>query len=1026
MTIAAIRTGGGVRCFLNAVKSALSSACLLSKKSLHAPVTRYRNNNAMVPSVPHAADTTARLEMPKIVFAAQYFFPLVGGAEHSASILLQGLAKRGCRVEAICQGPGESLLHNGIPVRRVPGPDTMKCAIVTAKPDVLLTQLHLAPFVIQTARHLRIPAVLIVPSHEPVCPAPMELVSCDRRCRRCPHWQSQKDFMLQQRRAIEEADALCSCSRYMAGIIEEFYGRQSFVWYPPLDRSSQYCADPDPDGRRYITMCTAIRFKGIETFAAIARRLPEYRFLVAGRGNPETYGLHDMENLSCWPDTTPARFYAATILMLVPSIGPEAFGRTAIEAMANGIPVVASCIGGMPEAVGEAGVLIQNIHHIPSWTEQIRRLLSDPALYREYQERGFRHCEKFSSDRTIAAFEAHLMKLLETPARGSAGAWRSGSGNNAKSVPPRPLHIVWEGALFRHHSFALVNREICRRLLDAGGTVSILSCESDQFCAENDQRLAARAANIRSGICPPADIHVRHRWPPDFSPPPSGRWVMIQPWEFGSLPESWVDPIVGLVDEVWAPTTFVQDTYIQAGVPSELVQVIPWGVDTRFFSPDARPAVLATRKRFKFLFVGGTIHRKGIDVLLTAYIEAFTSADDVCLVIKDVGFYQEHAAAETVRATSRRPGAPEILYMNEDVPPGNLPGLYTACDCLVHPYRGEGYGLPIAEAMACALPVIVTGSGACLDFCSVDTARLVSAQRRYWDEKRVGDLKTVGNPFLAEPDITALAEHMRAVYNDRPAARALGRRACTHIRKNFTWDRTVRKIIERCEALRKRPVRRFQATAPQSCCGPHGAAWNLLDQGQEFRRKGDRQSAHAVFKQITEQYPEFEEGFTALGALLDEIGDREHAVSALRRAAELAPRSVSTYLRLGTALIKYNDHDNAEKAFKKARSLDFSALQPAIHLINLYRAQNRLSEAGQLLKTLISDNNRRAPILSMLGSISVSLQDAEGVVEAVRHLEKISPDHPTLTSLRHAIAGLADSPYGSAGRGGNRSDILKR
>ena len=53
--------------------------------------------------------------------------------------------------------------------------------------------------------------------------------------------------------------------------------------------------------------------------------------------------------------------------------------------------------------------------------------------------------------------------------------------------------------------------------------------------------------------------------------------------------------------------------------------------------------------------------------------------------------------------------------------------LYRSCDVLVHPYRGEGFGLPIAEAMASGLPVIVTGYGACLDFCDEDNALLVPA-----------------------------------------------------------------------------------------------------------------------------------------------------------------------------------------------------------------------------------------------------------------------------------------------------------
>ena len=40
-----------------------------------------------------------------------------------------------------------------------------------------------------------------------------------------------------------------------------------------------------------------------------------------------------------------------------------------------------------------------------------------------------------------------------------------------------------------------------------------------------------------------------------------------------------------------------------------------------------------------------------------------------------------------------------------------MPRLFAACDVLVHPYRGEGFGLPVLEAMACGLPVVVTAGG---------------------------------------------------------------------------------------------------------------------------------------------------------------------------------------------------------------------------------------------------------------------------------------------------------------------------
>ena len=85
-------------------------------------------------------------------------------------------------------------------------------------------------------------------------------------------------------------------------------------------------------------------------------------------------------------------------------------------------------------------------------------------------------------------------------------------------------------------------------------------------------------------------------------------------------------------------------------------------------------------------------------------------------------------------------------------------GLYAACDCLVHPYRGEGFALPVVEAMACGLPAIVTGAGPALDYASEATAFLVPARRTEFRECRVGDIETVGRPWMWEPDLDALVE----------------------------------------------------------------------------------------------------------------------------------------------------------------------------------------------------------------------------------------------------------------------------
>ncbi|MGH9466077.1 MAG: glycosyltransferase family 4 protein, partial [Terriglobales bacterium] len=300
------------------------------------------------------------------------------------------------------------------------------------------------------------------------------------------------------------------------------------------------------------------------------------------------------------------------------------------------------------------------------------------------------------------------------------------------------------------------------------------------------------------------DLTIRHGWPPDFTPPPAGRTALILPWEFGAIPRAWL-PGLARAAEVWVPSAFVRDVLLTAGVEPGRIVVIPNGVNPELFCPEGASARPPAARGTTFLFAGGAIRRKGMDLLLSAWRAAFTARDEVTLVIKDLGshsFYRHLSLAAEIAAAARDPRPAPIIYLNDACSEAEMAALYRGSDVLVLPYRGEGFGLPLAEALACGKPVITTAAGPAPEFCPLDAAWWVEAVARPVPVAMRPSGAMTGDLTWWEPSRAGLIAALRAAASASEAERRRkGAIGAAHMRQHYTWDAATGCYCERVTGL---------------------------------------------------------------------------------------------------------------------------------------------------------------------------------------------------------------------------------
>lgn len=264
-----------------------------------------------------------------------------------------------------------------------------------------------------------------------------------------------------------------------------------------------------------------------------------------------------------------------------------------------------------------------------------------------------------------------------------------------------------------------------------------------------------------------------------------GYWA----WETPKAPRSWVW-MADFLHEIWVPSRYVHDALVAAFTTEgrldliDRLRLMPHPVPLPVLKGHGERAAL----RESFGLQPGLVEvlslfdtkssavRKNPWGSIDAWMRAFPqSAETARLTLKASDLSDDRAATQQLNAVLAE--RDDIRVMADRLSDIDM-DRFTACfDIVLSLHRSEGFGLPLAEAMAAEVPVIATGYSGNTDFMTADSARLVP-----FDLIRIDDvdgpytgLEKDPDQVWADPDLDAAGRAIRELVDSHAMRQALGK-----------------------------------------------------------------------------------------------------------------------------------------------------------------------------------------------------------------------------------------------------------
>ena len=524
----------------------------------------------------------------------------------------------------------------------------------------------------------------------------------------------------------------------------------------------------------------------------------------------------------------------------------EGFGLPVLEAMSCGAPVIGSNTTSIPEVIGLESAMFDP-HDIDQIRNLIKRALLDTNFNSFLKSNSIKQSKKFSWKNTAQAAVNACKSIIDlSKSKTYPFDWENISAKNiqylntllhnlnkfklfnkindeefhiqvassidkntseidlyARKISTKIKALSWtiEGPLDSSYSLAILNRCFINSMKKSIDNLSIHITEGPGDYAPNTSFLkkyteiySLYKKSLESNLI--ADVSSRNLYPPRVHDL-SSKFNLLHSygWEESEFPSNWVNDFNIYLQGITVMSSLVKKILIDNGVCIP-IKVAGLGLDhldqSQYDEFDVGYDFDALNmKKYKILHVSSGFPRKGIDILLKAYEKSFSINDDISLIIKTFDNPHNNVVNQIQKSIAANPSFPHVLLIKEDLNDQDLKALFLKIDMLVAPSRGEGFGLPIGEAMRLGIPVVTTNWGGQLDFCNNQNSWLID-----YDFVPSESHFNLDNSYWAEPSLDHLCLLLREVYNAKSIVlKKKTLKAKEEINK-LTWDEVAKNNID--------------------------------------------------------------------------------------------------------------------------------------------------------------------------------------------------------------------------------------